>query len=258
MRLLVLTLGLLSPAAQAELLTDSRPEPPAHLHQLMLDQAGDPDIKFRVRLTKIGTSGLDAYPAGTILQQLVNQNQWPQIKSENAYKVPTTASPPASYESALARLPLAATMGFQIRMGKFGNILCDSWRKYILVDQEVMELITGSALGATTSLAMTAVFAHELGHYLHDLHHFRMGYEAPKSFNSNDELIAYQDASHAEVELLACELMKHSGLSRSEIRSGYDQLFSQLDAIHLNLTNGTLPSSNLKSRRGALDLCLRK
>jgi len=181
-----------------------------------------------------------------IVQTMIQQSEWPPIPSPNADFTATDEKVDAGLEQIMDRLNAAIFLGrpgFKIRFTDYGNIVCDSERKYILVNPEILEFILSHK--NSRSLAAAALLAHEMAHYLEVIATSRDLLQL-KIFKYR---IPEENITHAYVEVIAAEILRRAGYSKLEIALGFSYVHRPMASLMATLSPH---STDLKTRRAVL------
>ena len=137
---------------------------------------------------------------------------------------------------------------FSLKVGTFGNVFCDTERKFILVDLVIFESLT--TMGGNRELISAALMAHELGHYFENV----LRAQRKMSLRLDIDL-AESDREHANVEALACEILRRAGYSDAQIKDGFESLHGNMRRLFWMLLRPD--SEDIQAREAAVSLWLR-
>lgn len=186
-----------------------------------------------------------------VIDDVLFATDLPAVASKNSRTVVRDEGLDYNVTKVFQRLNISifpADRRFQIKTADINNFVCDTERKFIIVDPALQR----SLLDRSTSpdLTVAALLAHEMGHYFYAV--FRQQQDLP--ILQSQYNVPSADEEHAWVELIAAELLRRSGYSDSEIEVAFFSLHKFLsDQIkNLSLTLKLDPSTDTQTRRAII------
>ncbi len=193
------------------------------------------------------------------LEMILKKPNFPRFVSENSTVKVLNKNPDAKLNLIFAKIKSAihpAADDFQLKLSKHFNVSCDSTRKFILVDLDMIKRFTTHA--QHPNLVIAAVLSHEISHYLFDLsmndypnHDGPLG---PSPIFIHGINIAFADYEHANVEGFSVELLVRAGYTPAEIGEAYDVLLSTVQALLAEFKHD--PSTDVQTRRAVVSAWL--
>ena len=187
------------------------------------------------------------------LDVVIKQSGWRNLPSTNIRHeklVEPSTRADLVFKTLLRRAGLSQS-GFRLKFGDIGNVVCDTQRKFIIADPSWLALIEKQS--RDPQMVFTALFAHELSHYILDVYRDVVHEEVfgSKPFVVINQTVPEADDEHAQVEPLAAEIVRRAGYSHDQTREMFAQYLKLLKLIRNELNKafpGGTPSSDIETR----------